>query len=143
VRVDGWELLAWREGEDVVADVRVTCGGGTYVRSLARDLARATGSAAHLTALHRVRSGAFDVADAVSLDRLREGGVPLRPPLDALPEHPVQALDAADVRRVLGGIQVTATVDGAWGALVDADGALIALAERAGERWQPRVVLHG
>jgi tRNA pseudouridine55 synthase len=143
VRVDAWELLAWRDGERVEADVRVTCGGGTYIRSLARDLARAVGSAAHLSALRRVRSGAFAVTDAITLDRLREGDVALRPPLEALPEHPVQALDAGDVRRVLGGIQVLATVDGAWGALVGDDRALVALAERAGERWQPRVVLHG
>ena len=143
VRVDGWELLAWRSGETVEADVRVTCGGGTYVRSLARDLARSVGSAAHLAALRRVRSGAFDVADAMDLQQLRDRVVVLRPALDALPEHPVQALDATDVRRVFGGIQVPATIDGSWAALTNPEGALVALAERAGERWQPRVVLHG
>ena len=143
VRVDAFELLAWRDGPPAEADVRVTCGGGTYVRSLARDLARAAGSAAHLSALRRTRSGTLDVADAVSLDRVREGDIVLRPPLDALPGHPVQALDEADVRRVLAGIQVAATVDGAWGALTAPSGALIALAERAADRWQPRVVLHG
>ena len=143
VRVDAWELLAWRKGATVEADVRITCGGGTYIRSLARDLARSVGSAAHLSALRRVRSGAFDVADATPLDRLRDGDVVLRPALDALPEHPVQALDPADVRRVFGGIQVPAAVPGAWAALTGPDGGLVALAERAGERWQPRVVLHG
>ena len=143
VRVDAWELLAWRDGEVVEADVRVTCGGGTYIRSLARDLARVVGSGAHLTALRRVRSGAFDVADAAALQRVREGDAVLRPALDALPEHPVQALEATDVRRVFGGIQVPATVAGAWAALTNPEGALVALAERAGERWQPRVVLHG
>lgn len=144
VRVDRWELLAWRSGDAVEADVRITCGGGTYVRSLARDLARLTGSAAHLSALRRTRSGAFAVADAASLDALGAGTVVLRPALDALPEHPVQRLDESDVRRVLGGIQVPATVAGTWGALTsDATGLLVALAERTGERWQPRVVLHG
>jgi tRNA pseudouridine55 synthase len=144
VRVDVWELLAWRDGPPAEADVRVTCGGGTYIRSLARDLGRAVGSAAHLSALRRARSGVFDVADAVPLARVRDGDVALRPPLDALPEHPVQSLAAADVRRVLGGIQVDAAVDGRWGALTDAaTGALVALAERVDDRWQPRVVLHG
>jgi tRNA pseudouridine55 synthase len=143
VRVDAWELLAWRDGETVEADVRVTCGGGTYIRSLARDLARAVGSAAHLSALRRVRSGVFDVSAATPLERLREGEVALRPAIDALPEHPIQALDPADVRRVFGGIQVPASVAGDWAALTGPEGALVALAERAGERWQPRVVLHG
>jgi tRNA pseudouridine55 synthase len=143
VRVDAFELLAWRDGRPAEADVRVTCGGGTYVRSLARDLARAAGSAAHLSALRRVRSGAFAVADAASLHQVREGSVALRPPLDALPDHPVQALEDGDVRRVLGGIQVPATVEGAWVALTAPSGTLVALAERAGARLQPRVVLHG
>jgi tRNA pseudouridine55 synthase len=113
------------------------------VRSLARDLARRAGSAAHLGALRRVASGPFRVEDAVSLDALRAGQATLRPALDALPGYPTQALDSADLRRVTSGIAVEAHVAGAWGALTrESDGALVALAERDGERWQPRVVLH-
>jgi tRNA pseudouridine55 synthase len=144
VRVDAWDLLAWREGEPVECDVRVTCGPGTYVRSLARDLGRAAASAAHLSALRRERSGRFDVADAAPLDALRAGDVRLRPALDAVPDYPAQAIDATDVRRAAGGNRVAATVDGPWASLVDAaTGALVALAERAGAHWQPRVVLNG
>ena len=144
VRVDAWDLLAWREGEPVECDVRVTCGPGTYVRSLARDLGRAAASAAHLSALRRERSGRFDVADAAPLDALRAGDVRLRPALDAVPDYPAQAIDAIDVRRAAGGNRVAATVDGAWASLVDAvTGALVALAERDGAHWQPRVVLNG
>ena len=144
VRVDGWEVREWRDGPPAECDVRVTCGPGTYIRSLARDLGRLAGSAAHLSALRRERSGLFDVRDAVSLDALRDGEVALRPALDALPEHPVQPLDPVDVRRVTGGNLVAATVDGPWASLVDADtGVLVALAERQGDRWQPRVVLNG
>jgi tRNA pseudouridine55 synthase len=143
VRVDAWEVLDWRPGDPTECDVRVTCGPGTYVRSLARDLGRLAGSAAHLSALRRERSGRFDVADAVTLEALREGRASPRPALDALPEHPVQMLDATDVRRVTGGIRVAAAVEGGWASLVDAStGALVALAERSGAQWQPRVVLH-
>ncbi len=144
VRVDKWELLAMRGFPPTTLtdiDAQITCGPGTYVRSLARDLARAAGSAAHLTALRRTRSGAFDVADAVTLDAIRDGVVPLLPPIAAIPDYPVQALDPADVRRVTSGIEVDASVDGAWGALTDTGGALVALAERRDDRWQPRVVL--
>lgn len=147
VRVDAWELLAWRAphaGAPAEADVRITCGGGTYIRSLARDLGRATASAAHLAALRRTRSGAFDVREAVSLDALRDEPVALRPARDAVPQWPAQALDEQDVRRATGGNLVAATVPGAWAALVSAaSGRMVALAERAGDRWQPRVVLHG
>jgi tRNA pseudouridine55 synthase len=143
VRVDRWELLTCRGGDAVEeCDVRITCGGGTYVRSLARDLARAVGSAAHLTALRRIRSGAFDVADAVTVDELRDRRVALRPALAAVPDYQVQPLDPVDVRRVTSGVAVEAHVDGVWAALTSAaSGALVALAERVDGRWQPRVVL--
>jgi tRNA pseudouridine55 synthase len=145
VRVDAWDILAVRHSDDgLVAecDVRITCGGGTYIRSLARDLARAVDSAAHLTALRRVASGPFHVEHAVSMETLRDGGAMIRPAIDALPQYPVQTLDAVDVRRVTSGIGVDAVVDGAWGSLAAADsGLLVALAERDGARWQPRVVL--
>jgi tRNA pseudouridine55 synthase len=145
VRVDRWDLLRWRGAPGhTEADVRITCGGGTYIRSLARDLGRLTGSAAHLVALRRTRSGALGVDSADSLERVQDGAATLHPALAALPEHPVQRLDAVDVRRVTGGNPVAATTAGTWAALVaEEHGDLVALAERSGDRWQPRVVLHG
>lgn len=152
ITVHRWELLSADEDADgrvVSAELRITCGGGTYVRSLARDLARALGSAAHLSALRRVSTGPFHVADAVSLQDLRDGRPALRPALDALPGVPVQRLSAEELAKIVRGIDVAATVPGAWGALVREDEAvLVALAERrgapdapGGERWQPRVVM--
>jgi tRNA pseudouridine55 synthase len=152
ITVQRWEVLAVEEdaaGCVAHCDVRITCGGGTYVRSLARDLARAAGSAAHLTALRRTRTGPFDVAQAASLEDLRERRAVLRPALDALPGFPVQALSDAELAKIVRGIDVAATVPGAWGALVREDApVLVALAERRGtpgspegERWQPRVVM--
>lgn len=143
IRVDAWTPLAWRadaEGRVEELDVAIRCGGGTYVRSLARDLARAAGSAAHLTALRRTRSGDFAVGDAVTLDALRAGEATLRPALDAVRHLAEQRLDADDVARVVRGIDVGATVQGAVGALTHA-GVLVAVAERRADRWQPRVVM--
>lgn len=54
----------------------IVCGGGTYIRALARDLGRLTGSAAHLATLRRTRSGDFDVAGAAPLERLRSAPPP-------------------------------------------------------------------
>jgi len=53
----------------------VVCSTGTYIRSLARDLGRALGSAAHLAALRRLAVGDLRLDDALSLDALR-GGTP-------------------------------------------------------------------
>lgn len=49
---------------------RVVCSKGTYVRSLAHDLGRALGSAAHLTALRRTKNGEQSVEDAWDLEEL-------------------------------------------------------------------------
>ncbi len=54
------------------ADFRVVCSKGTYIRALARDFGKAVGSGAHLSALRRTRIGAFQVADAISLEALTE-----------------------------------------------------------------------
>jgi len=138
VTVHDWSLGVFRDGE---LDVTVTCSGGTYVRALARDLGRAAGGAAHLTRLRRLRSGPFDVRDATPLAALEQGGVALRPPIDALGTLAVDAMDEAAVQRLLRGMPVPAAAAGEWGALVDESRALVAVAERVGDAWQPRVVL--
>jgi tRNA pseudouridine55 synthase len=144
IRVDQWEVLAWAGDAGAVTGctVRITCGGGTYIRSLARDLGRLCGSAAHLTALRRTRSGPFDVTDAVTIEDLREGRFQLRSALDALPHLPRQALSLGDVHAIASGKQVPASVDGAQVALVNGEnGVLVAFAERIDDSWQPRVVM--
>jgi len=50
--------------------IRVHCGPGTYIRSLARDVGEVLGCGAHLAALRRTMSGAFAVADAFTLPEL-------------------------------------------------------------------------
>jgi len=63
VSVHSLELLSV-EGEEL--GLRVHCGKGFYVRSLARDLALALGSVGHVRALRRTRSGAYALTHAVS-----------------------------------------------------------------------------
>jgi tRNA pseudouridine55 synthase len=75
------DVLQWevRSRDAARMEVTITCGGGTYIRALARDLGRMTESAAHLTSLRRIRSGEFDVAQAATVDRLKSDPPPLRP----------------------------------------------------------------
>ena len=47
---------------------------GTYIRSLARDIARAVGTVGHVTMLRRVKAGPFTLDDAISLDKLNAFG---------------------------------------------------------------------
>lgn len=67
VRVDAIDLLdyAWP-----CADVRIVCGRGTYIRSLARDLGEALGTGGHLASLRRTAVGPYHVDNAVPGDEL-------------------------------------------------------------------------
>jgi tRNA pseudouridine55 synthase len=138
VRVDSWTLHGW-DGDDLLATI--VCAGGTYIRALARDLGRATGSAAHLVALRRVGSGRFSVGDAVSAGAITD--LALRPAVDALPPVPRVRMDDAARARVGRGMTIArdATTAGEIAALLDAGGELVAIAARDGDAWQPRVVL--
>lgn len=143
VQVFRWLDLRW-DGDALTATI--LCGGGTYIRALARDLGRLTESAAHLSALRRTRSGLFRVDDAVTLEQLRSGAATLRPTLDALPHLPRVVLEDRDAERVLRGMAVPRDIaleESASAALVDArSGALLAFAQSDGVNWQPRVVMH-
>ncbi|UXN74199.1 tRNA pseudouridine(55) synthase TruB [Devosia sp. A8/3-2] len=50
--------------------LEVTCGKGTYVRSLARDIAEALGTRGHVSMLHRAAVGPFNDADALTIEQL-------------------------------------------------------------------------
>ena len=87
---------------------------GTYIRSLARDIARALGTVGHVTMLRRIKAGPFTLDQAISLDKLadtaRERAIarhmlPLTAGLDDIPALPVTPEQAVALRqgRVLAG----------------------------------------
>jgi tRNA pseudouridine55 synthase len=138
VHVHSWVVREHRENE---TDVTIVCGGGTYIRALARDLGRATNSAAHLSSLRRTRSGPFDVSLAASFADLRDGRAELRTPREAIPSMPEQRVSLDDAARLARGMRIDAGIEGERAALVSESGALLAIAERSEDQWQPRVVL--
>ena len=138
VTVHSWQVMA--ESGDRL-DVQIVCSGGTYIRALARDVGRLSGSAAHLAALRRIRSGPFHVRDAATVECLREGNVLPLPLRSAVVSLPLQELDDQSLGRVVHGNPVAARVDGPRVALVDQRGELVGIADRKGSDLQPRVVL--
>jgi tRNA pseudouridine55 synthase len=99
VRIDSFALVAVPDADHAVFDVG--CGKGTYMRSLARDLARRLGTVGHIASLRRVAAGPFDEAGAISLESL-ESLVHSAPPSaylraveTALDDIPALALNAA------------------------------------------------
>ena len=82
-------LLSVEEGEPLAWNVYLHVSKGTYVRSVARDLGRSMGSAAHVDGLRRVSSGSVDLSQCLALSELEELGK------RAVPDHcldPVRAL---------------------------------------------------
>ncbi len=111
--------------------LEVECGGGTYVRSLGRDLAESLGTAAVMSALVRTAIGPWTLDTAVDPRTLTaadwQGRLdPLRKALSALP---VRELTAAEVSRVRQGlfIPLTAPAENPEIAAVDASGRLVAI----------------
>ncbi len=70
IQVDQLELVEICSKD--AAKFTITCGKGTYIRSIARDLAQELGSVAHVTHLKRVKVGHFNQSQMISLEKLRE-----------------------------------------------------------------------
>ncbi len=100
-RVDRFELIERVDAETAIFEVQ--SGKGVYMRSLARDLARACGTVGHVAALRRLRVGPFLEAQAIMLDKLERGedSTPaspdfLLPVATALADIPALALTEAE-----------------------------------------------
>ena len=127
-RVDRFVLIQRVDADTAVFEV--ASGKGVYMRSLARDLARACGTVGHIAELRRLRVGPFLEHHAIPLDKLREAEdtAPASPDLllpvaTALADIPALALteqEAADLRHgqaisligLMGRIPATADPDG-------------------------------
>ncbi|MCB2087257.1 MAG: tRNA pseudouridine(55) synthase TruB [Sphingomonadaceae bacterium] len=98
------------EGEGLLdITLRAHVSKGTYIRSLARDIAHALGTVGHVTYLRRIKAGPFSQEQAISLDKLNEIGKGARLedlllPLEAgLDDIPALSLDPDSVQAVRQG----------------------------------------
>jgi tRNA pseudouridine55 synthase len=128
------------------ARFRVACGKGTYVRSLARDLARELGTVGHVVALRRTRVGKFAVESAISLETLEGFGhspgrlgalAPVETALDDIPALAVTADQALALKRgqALRDPRIDRAPADPMAALME--GRLIALVASDGETIRP------
>jgi tRNA pseudouridine55 synthase len=133
VRVDRFDLI------DMTADTatfEVDCGKGTYIRSLARDLAAVLGACGYVSVLRRTRVGPFTLAQSITLDalttlcdvaRVSEGLHPVTTALDDIPVLAVTEQDAIDLRH---GRSITASPHLQANLIrAEASGTLLALCE--------------
>jgi len=139
VRVKWLELSI--EGDDRLR-FSLCCGTGMYVRSLARDIGVALGSAAHLAELRRVATAGFSIEQCIAVDQamaaFEQGRIP---PLiglgEALSEMASLEVEHAVERRVRNGDAselVSAVKMGLGQFKVVCDGSLVAIAEVSSDR---------
>jgi tRNA pseudouridine55 synthase len=70
VQIDAIDLLKWTPGDFPEVEVQITCGGGTYIRSIARDLGDRLGTKGVLVFLERNASCGFQLANSITLEEL-------------------------------------------------------------------------
>jgi tRNA pseudouridine55 synthase len=120
-------------------DLEVLCAKGTYVRTLAEDIAKALGTCGHVQALRRVYVEPFLGAQMETLESIataiQAGDRPVILPADAPLQHMgAVRLDSAATAKILHGQPVTTGACGAAGRvrLYDAQGAFIGIGESDG-----------
>ncbi len=69
IRVSAFDLLEWNKP---FGKFRLACSKGTYVRTVCNDMGKRVGCGAHMTALRRISSDKFDVANAVTISELSQ-----------------------------------------------------------------------
>jgi len=149
VTIHGIELLDW-DPTSTKLTIDVTCGPGTYIRSLTHDLGQALGCGAVLTRLIRTRSSQFSIENAVGLDALadaaRSGDLgrylhPIEAALQKLTRMPV---DAEQVTRLIHGLFIPceAPPEVETGYAMDANNAVVAILvyDAARAAWRPSKV---
>jgi tRNA pseudouridine55 synthase len=117
---------------------RATVSGGTYLRSLARDVGEALGCGAHLAALTRTAVGPFPLADAKPPEAVTAAD--LRPAALLVGDLPRRALAAGERDAVVHGRPLPA-IDEADRVALFAGEELVAVGERLGDVVKPRVVV--
>jgi tRNA pseudouridine55 synthase len=113
VTINRLEMTGARWGEPAAEtvfeiDLEVTCSSGTYIRSLARDLARASASEGYIQELRRLSVGPFEVTDALAGAMEMDGtqlAFAMRPLGDALPQVPALTVNAEEAAAVRQGQQ--------------------------------------
>jgi tRNA pseudouridine55 synthase len=107
-RVDRFDLIDRPDADHAIFEVQ--SGKGVYMRSLARDLARACGAVGHIAALRRLRVGPFMIEHAIPLDKAlpaddtaRSSPDLLSPVTTALADIPALALSEAETVRLTQG----------------------------------------
>ncbi len=147
VEISRFDLAPTESATDWSFEAEVSAG--TYIRSLARDLGATLGCGATLLELRRTAIGPMRVDEALAAPSLGEiSAEALRAalvPLERIPLVPpaVRLTTAADVAGFRRGsfVRIASSLSAGYYRVTDSEGSLLGVAETAGDRLRPRVVL--
>ena len=151
VTVHSLDVTAFEEGSNPLVGLRVVCGKGVYVRSLADDLARVLGGRAHLVELRRTRVGSLSVGEragaAPGPDDLGDWERWMLSPAEGLTDLPARTADSQTLDMVRHGRRLSADTvpqfeDDRPTRILDGSGRLWAIYSRKGAQLIPQVVLN-
>ena len=106
-KVNIYSLKLLRRVNENEFEFEIECGGGTYIRSIARDLGAALNTSAIMSALIRSESGIFNIKDAVSTDNLTVDNIKnyIIPTQNVLPFEEIYP-KGKDAKRLFNGLSV-------------------------------------
>ena len=139
------DALTIRSWDNPAIEMDISCGSGTYIRSLAHDLGEALGVGAHLSALTRVSSGQFHLDDSIALETVMEDDTWMQrivSPYDALSQYTRLTLPSAEIEHVRNGrfIPRRTDMDEQVVFAFDDNLELVAILKPRDEQWKPHKV---
>lgn len=146
VIVDRLELTHFHKPEMTLS---LTCGTGTYVRSIGRDIAQRLGTSAVMSELVRTSIGPFQLSESIALDELSRENIQnyVQSPLYAIPQLPRYVASDEEIRRMRFGQKVpaggefsTLPMPLARIAVLNSDEQIEAIAKWENERLAPQIV---
>ena len=138
IQIHNLDLLSLEKDRLVVA---VACSKGTYIRTLAEDIGAALGCGAHLAGLRRTATGAFELAQATTLDTLasqaeNERDALLKPVDEILGQFPrIDLDDAAQARFCHGQAIAQVRIPPGVCRIYGPSGRFLGLAEEREQGW--------
>ncbi len=134
VRIDDMEALGKSQQTENAFRIRIECGGGTYIRSIGRDIADRLGTTAVMSYLRRTQSGVFEIGNAIPFSVFEQNPSPeelekLIVPTERVLPFPTLSLNSPRWQRIFNGIAVaTDSPDGEY-KFYNEDGSFYGIAE--------------
>lgn len=134
--------------------LEITCGTGTYIRTLGMDLAKSVGTVAVMTALTRTRVGDFLISDSISIDQIRSNDLQslLLPASRGISHLPRLTIEPEESQRLVNGLCLddrqpdcseASNPNAQHVAAITHAGHLKAIVVRKENRWCPKRVFPG